>query len=252
MSPPGDRLVERLRAAGCVFAEDEAAALGTHVGAGDLEHAVAKRVAGEPLEYVLGWADFAGVRVPVRAPVFVPRPGAAELVPLSVAELRRRAGRGVVVDVGTGSGAIALAVAGRAPYATVLATDAHSDAVACARANGVAVHRGHWLDALPERWRGRVDVAVGHLPYVPTARLHEVARDYRQAEAPSALDGGGDGLDPLRQVLGQLSTWLSHDGVLLTLTADEQVSLVREVLDQAGRAGEPVAAGRGSTFWRIS
>lgn len=249
-----DPLVERLRGAGCVFAEAEAAVLRSSVGAAGLEEAVERRVAGQPLEHVVGWADFAGVRVRVRTPVFVPRPGAEPLVALAVDEGRRRGGHAVVVDVGCGCGAIAVAVAAATPAATVLATESDPAAVACARDNDVAVYAGDWLDALPPRWLGRVDVAVAHLPYVPTGDLHQVARDYREAESVAALDGGADGLDPLRRVLTRLPRWLAPGGVLVTLVADAQVPAVRQVLAQAGRSGRPcdgVGAGTGSTFWRI-
>ena len=219
-----------------------------------LEVSVARRLAGEPLEYVLGWAEFAGVRVRVRPPVFVPRAGAEPLVELAAVELVRRGGRGVVVDVGCGSGAIAAAVAAKAPRATVLGTDTDADAVTCARDNGIRAYRGNWLHALSSPWQGRVDVAVAHLPYVPTDALDQLARDYREAESVLALDGGADGLDPLRQVLAQLSRWLSPGGVLLTLTADAQTQAVRRVLSQAGRSGQVCDgpwAGSGSTLWRV-
>jgi release factor glutamine methyltransferase len=249
-----DPLVSRLRSAGCVFAELEASELRAHVSPPDLEAAVRRRVAGEPLEYVVGWADFAGVRVRVRPPVFVPRPGAEPLVVLALSEVHRRDGRAVVVDVGCGSGAIAAAIGTAVPGVTLLGTDADVDAVRCARDNGVAVHLGDWLDALPTRWHRGVDVAVAHLPYVPTGALDQVARDYREAEAATALDGGVDGLDPLRAVLTQLDRWLAPAGVLLTLAADAQTPAVRTVLDEVGRAGRPWdgdGLGAGSTFWRI-
>lgn len=229
--------------------------LRSSVGAAGLEAAVARRAAGEPLEYVVGWADFAGVRVRVRAPVFVPRPGAEPLVALAVDETCRRGGDAVVVDVGCGCGAIAVAVAAATPAATVLATESDTAAIGCARDNGVRVHAGDWLDALPPPWHRRVDVAVAHLPYVPTGDLHQVARDYRETESVAALDGGTDGLDPLRRVLTQLPRWLAPGGVLLTLVADAQVPAVRQALAQAGRSGttcEGAGEGTGSTFWRIS
>jgi release factor glutamine methyltransferase len=251
-SPTGDPVASQLRAAGCVWAEDEAAVLRASFGPEDLQAAVGRRAAGQPLEHVVGWVDFAGVRIGVRPPVFIPRPGVEPLVELAVAALRTRPGA-VVVDVACGSGALALAVAAAAPdRTTVIGTDSDHDAVACARDNGLTAHRGHWLDALPQRRLGRVDVAVAHLPYVPTSALSEVPRDYRAAETHVALDGGADGLDPLRQVLSQLSRWLSPRGVLLTVTADRQASGVRAVLATAGRAGQACVSLAGRTFWRIS
>ena len=247
-----DPVVAQLRAAGCVWAEDEAAVLGAAFAPQDLPAAVARRCGGEPLEHVVGWADFAGVRVQVRPPVFVPRPGASPLVDLTLRELRGR-DSAVVVDVGCGTGALALAIAAAAPGGTtLLATDIDPTAVACARDNGLSVHRGNWLDALPARWLGCVDVAVAHLPYVPTGALGEVARDYRDGEALIALHGGADGLDPLREVLPQLAQWLSPTGVLLTLAADRQSTEVHTVLAGAGRTGGTCCSVAGSTFWRIA
>lgn len=248
----GDPVVAQLRAAGCVWAEEEAAVLRSAFALQYLDAAVARRCGGEPLEHVVGWADFAGVRVRVRPPVFVPRPGASPLVDLTLQELSER-DSAVVVDVGCGSGALALAVAAAAPgITTVLGTDIDPAAVAVARDNGLTVHRGSWLDALPARWLGRVDVAVAHLPYVPTGALGEVARDYRDAEAIVALDGGADGLDPLRELTPQLARWLSPTGVLLTLAADGQSADVAVVLAAAGRRGEPRLSVAGSTFWRVT
>ena len=241
-------MVARLRAAGCVWAEDEAAVLRAAVPAAELAAAVDRRVDGEPLEHVVGWADFAGVRVRLSPPVFVPRPGAEPLVELACARVR---GAQVVVDVGCGSGAIAAAVAAARPGLTVLATDTDPVAVDCARANGVVAYRGDWLDALPDQWLGGVDIAVAHLPYVPTGALGEVARDYRSAEPTIALDGGADGLAPLRQVLDQLTRWLAPGGSLLTLAADGQSAGVRTLAAAAGRSGQPLHSAAGSTFWQI-
>jgi release factor glutamine methyltransferase len=247
-----DPIVAKLRSAGCVRAEEEAAVLRAAFAPEDLEAALARRCGGEPLEHVVGWADFAGVRVRVRSPVFVPRPGAEPLVDLTLLELRER-DSAVVVDVGCGSGALGLAVRAAARSdITLLATDVDPAAVASAGDNGLPVHRGHWLDALPARWLGRVDVAVAHLPYVPTGALGEVARDYRDAEALVALDGGLDGLDPLRQVLPQLDRWLAPSGVLLTLASHRQSAGVQAVVAAAGRTGKPCIGVGGSTFWRIS
>jgi len=230
-------LVARLRAAGCVFAEEEAAQLRARFPVGaDLESAVRRREQGTPLEHVLGFAVFAGVRVAVDPGVFVPRRRAEPLVDLSVTAARA-APHPLVVDLGCGSGAIAAAVAARVADATVVAVDHDPAAAACARRNGAEhgfeVHTGDWFEGLPGVHRGRVDVAVAYLPHVPTAALGELSADYRAAEPLGTVCGGADGMDPLRAVLGQAPRWLRAGGVVVTMSAAGQEAGVRAV--SAGR-----------------
>jgi release factor glutamine methyltransferase len=85
------------------------------------------------------------------------------------------------------------------------------------------VHEGDWWDALPPDLRGTLDLAVAYLPHVPTARLDEIPGDYRAHEPDLSVAGGPDGLDPLHAVLASMDDWLSPDGVLVTLVADEQL-----------------------------
>ena len=237
-----DDVVRRLRSAGCVFAEQETRLLmATFVGAA-LDDALARRVSGEPLEHVLGWADFAGLRVHVRTRVFVPRRRAEALVAAVddvLARIHPRAEQSVVVvDLGCGSGALAAALSTRWPSALVHACDLDPDAVACARVNGAefgfAVHEGDWLSALPSALAGSVDVVAAHLPYVPMGDVRLLPREYREHEPRLALDGGPDGLDPLRQVLGQLATWLAPSGVMLCQVARHQLVAVRAAGAGAG------------------
>ena len=224
--PPPDPLVGRLRAVGCVFAEEEAAEIRRVLGADDeaADAVVAARRTGVPLEHALGVALFAGVEVFVGPGVFVPRSRAEVLVDAAVAA---RPDARVVVDLGTGSGAIAAALAARLPGAEVHAADLDPSAVTYARRNaerhGFTVHEGDWWDALPPELRGTVDLAVAYLPHVPTTRLDEIPGDYRTHEPDLAVAGGSDGLDPLRAVLATMDDWLSPDGVLVTLVADEQL-----------------------------
>ena len=225
-----DPLVTRLREVGCVFAEEEAAEIRRVVGTDErgADAVVAARAAGIPLEHALGTAVFAGVEVEVGPGVFVPRARAETLIDAAVTA---RPDARVVVDLGTGSGAIAAALKARLPDADIHAADLDPAALAYARRNaaryGFTVHEGDWWGALPSGLRGRVDLAVAYLPHVPTSRLDEISGDYRTHEPDLAVAGGQDGLDPFRAVLRDLELWLAPDGVLVTLVAEEQLGTAR-------------------------
>ena len=205
-------LVARLRAAGCVFAEDEAALLlAEHADDDELETLVARRCAGEPLETVLGWAQFAGLRVHVAPGVFVPRTRTELLVELADELLADCLGRPVVVDLCCGTGAVGAALARRHPTAVVHAVDVDPVAVACARRNltPTHVHAGDLLAALPAALRGGLDLVVANAPYVPTAAIASMPPEAREHEARVALDGGADGLSVHRRIAAQVGPWLA-------------------------------------------
>ena len=180
----------RLRAAGCVFAEEEAALLVAAAATpAELERLVGARVAGTPLELLLGYAEFCGLRVAVAPGVFVPRRRTALLVERAAALLRPGA---VVVDLCCGTGAIGAALAARVAGLEVWAADVDPDAVACARGNlpPERVLEGDLYDALPDRLRGRVDVLVANAPYVPSGAIGLMPPEARDHEHRTALDGG--------------------------------------------------------------
>ncbi|MCU1458309.1 MAG: putative protein N(5)-glutamine methyltransferase [Actinomycetia bacterium] len=222
----------RLRAAGCVFAEDEAALLTEAAGTADeLDRMVARRVAGEPLEHVLGWADFCGLRVEVDPGVFVPR---RRTEVLAVEATALAAPGAVVLDVCCGTGAIGLVVARMLPGIELHATDVDPAAVACARRNlrGARgrVYEGDLFDPVPRALAGAVDVLIANGPYVPTDAVRLLPAEARLHEARVALDGGGDGLDVLRRVIADAPRWLAPGGSALCESTDEQApSLVDAV-----------------------
>lgn len=233
---PTDDLVARLRAAGCVFAEDEAAALLTSfVEPVALEGAVARRVAGEPLELVLGWADFAGVRVLLEAGVFVPRQRTAYVVDLAAASVSPGS---VVVDLCCGSGALGLALASRIPGLVLHAADVSPVAVACARRNlapvGGQVHLGDLDAALPDGLRGRVEAIVANVPYVPSESVALMPRESREHEPLFTVDGGADGLDVLRRVAALAPGWLAPGGSLFIETSEAQADAAVAAFAGAG------------------
>jgi release factor glutamine methyltransferase len=223
-------VVARLRAAGCVFAEDEAQLL---VGAArtpaDLSAMVERRVAGTPLEHVLGWAEFCGLRLVVEPGVFVPRRRTEFLVQQAVAIASGSAGEpAVIVDLCCGCGAVGIAVAAALDEAELHAADVDPVAVRCAGRN-LATHRGRvylgdLYQALPPTLRGRVDLLVVNAPYVPTAEIPLLPQEARLYEPQLALDGGADGLDVMRRVAADAQMWLRAGGHLLIETGEQQAA----------------------------
>ncbi len=229
-------LARRLRAAGCVFAEDEAAVLlGTGASGEVLDALVARRCAGEPLEQVVGWAEFDGLRLAVAPGVFVPRRRTRLLVDLA-AELVATTPSATVVDACCGVGAIAAALLARAPSLDVHAADLDEVAVACARRNlpPGRVHQGDLLDALPASLRGSVAVVVANAPYVPTSAIATMPSEARDHEARLALDGGDDGLALHRRLADQAPGWLRAGGALVVETSVRQRDADLEILRAAG------------------
>jgi release factor glutamine methyltransferase len=237
-SGAGADLVARLRAAGCVFAEEEAALLTEAAADPDrLEHLVSRRVGGTPLEQLLGWAEFCGLRITVAPTVFVPRRRTELLVRVAL----EHAGPGdVVVDLGCGTGAIAAALLAQRPDLDVHAVDIDPAAVSCARRNLTPdrVHEGDLYAALPAGLRGRVSVVVANAPYVPTSAIATMPPEARDHEARVALDGGADGLDVQRRVAADAPAWLRPGGVLAVETSRSQ---------QAGTVAALAAAGLGTS-----
>jgi len=227
-------VVSALRAAGCVFAEDEARLLVSAARTPDeLTAMVDRRVSGLPLEYILGWAEFCGLRIAVAPGVFVPRQRTTFLVHEATALARSGA---VVVDLCCGSGAVGVAVAAAVGGIELHAADIDPAAVACARRNVTAglVHQGDLYDALPAGLRGRVDVLVVNAPYVPTDAIAMMPSEARDHEARVALDGGTDGLDVQRRVAAGAPGWLAPDGHLLIETGRRQAPRTAEAFSAAG------------------
>ncbi|MFL6128753.1 MAG: putative protein N(5)-glutamine methyltransferase [Mycobacteriales bacterium] len=236
--PPPD-LVARLRAAGCVFAEDEARLLvAAAPDAVTLAGMVDQRAAGTPLEQVVGWAEFCGLRIAVDPGVFVPRRRTEFLVGLAVA-LGRQTGRPrtVVVDLCCGTGALGAAVAAALTGVELHAVDVDPAAVACARRNvgpfGSRVHQGDLDEPLPPELSGHVDLLLANVPYVPTGEVELLPAEARLHEPRAALDGGADGLDVLRRVAAAAPRWLAPGGHLLVETSDRQAEIAVEILGRA-------------------
>lgn len=256
-------VVTRLRAAGCVWAEDEAALLASAANSrAELDVMVERRAGGEPLEQVLGWADFCCLRIYVDPGVFVPRRRSEYLVTVAVrmAADQRTSAPPVIVDLCCGTGALGLAVAvetgavatgwpadGGEPAdaeepVRLHAADLDPAAVACARRNhepaGGLVYTGDLFTALPDSLRGRINLLICNAPYVPSAEIAFMPAEARDHEALLALDGGADGLAVLRRAADGAGTWLAPGGVLLVETSERQAPVMAAAMSSAGLAAQ--------------
>jgi release factor glutamine methyltransferase len=248
----------RLRAAGCVFAEAEADLLmAAAASPAQLSAMVAQRAAGMPLEHVLGWAEFCGLRIAVGPGVFVPRRRTEFLVAQAAAGAGTstpagrgqpgpgqpgpgQTGRPVIVDLCCGSGALGVAAAAALGGAVLHAADVDPAAVAFARRNvepaGGVVHAGDLFGALPGGLRGRVDLLLVNVPYVPTGEIALLPAEARDHEPRVALDGGVDGLAVLRRVAAEAAAWLAPGGRLLTEASERQAAQAAAIVAAGGLA----------------
>lgn len=199
---------------------------------------VARRIRGEPLQYVLGRWGFRTLDLMVDPRVLIPRPETETVAGLAIEAVqkmqsRQQAKAVVVADLGTGSGAIAASVAVECTDVKVHASDNSQDALNVARANlaglgspasVVRLHHGDWFEALPVALRGDLDVVVANPPYVAVGeRLPSVVTDW---EPEAALRSGADGLADLHQIVHQAPDWLAPKGVLVLETAPKQCHIV--------------------------
>jgi release factor glutamine methyltransferase len=233
-----------------VFAEDEAQLLiGAARTPAELDAMVARRAAGLPLEHVVGWAEFCGLRIAVDPRVFVPRRRTEFLVGHAIALARGALARhrAVVVDLCCGSGAAGAAVtAALGERIELHAADIDPAAVRCARRNlaaSVQVHEGDLYDSLPTALRGRIDVLIANVPYVPTGEVGLLPPEARIYEERVALDGGADGLDVLRRVTAAAPLWLAPGGHLLVETSEQQAPQAAGILARAGLAPRVASSG---------
>jgi release factor glutamine methyltransferase len=225
-------LVERLRDAGCVFAEEEAALL---TQAPDFSDAlVQRRIDGEPLEYVLGWASFADRRFAIAPGVFIPRHRTEFLVQSAV---EAAPADPVIVDVCCGTGALGLTVLA-STGGSLVATDIDPVAVQCAIANGATAVVGDLFDGLPDSLRGTVDVLVANTPYVPTGAIALLPREFRDYEKARTLDGGHDGLELQRRVAAEASRWLAPEGRVYVEVSEEQAPMSAALFEAVGLSAQ--------------
>jgi len=209
---------------------------------------VERRAKGEPLQYVVGRWGFRTLDLYVDRRVLIPRPETEVVVEVALAELRAICGDGdrpaVAVDLGTGSGAIALSIAREVPDAEVWGTDVSRDALAVARANlaglgspfatHVRLVEGAWFEALPGHLRGRVDLIVSNPPYVSAAET--LPADVADWEPPGALVAGPTGLEDIAHIVAGAPAWLARPGRLVVEIAPDQAGAAADLARAAGVA----------------
>ncbi len=217
----------------------------TAAGRARLADLVERRLAGEPLQYVLGHWSFRGLDLLVDPRVLIPRPETEVVAEVAIAEARR-SGRApcAVADLGTGSGALALALVAELPEAEVWATDRSAAALDVARANLAAVGpaaasrvhfaEGMWYEALPAGLRGRLRVIVSNPPYVTEVELAGLPAEVRDHEPAAALVAGPTGRESLEELVTGGPDWLEPGGALILELAPDQAAPMRAVAEVAG------------------
>jgi release factor glutamine methyltransferase len=200
---------------------------------------VARRAGHEPLQHLLGFEDFRGLRLRVTPDVLIPRPETEGLVEWALQLLD--SGAGLAVDVGTGSGAIACALARARPALRVLGTDASVAALAVAEDNARALGLGERVRLLAGDLleplgtaAGALDLVVANLPYLPSAVIPSLPREVRDFEPRAALDGGADGLKALRRLVTAAPSVLRPGGWLVLEIGEDQAAALASLMAAQG------------------
>lgn len=234
-----DLIARRLRAAGSVFAEEEAALLVAEADGTELESMVRRRIQGEPLEVVVGWALFRGLRIRVAPGVFVPRRRTEliALTALALPALADPASDAVVLDLCCGTGAVGAVIEAERPRARVFAADLDPAAVAVARQNlrhPEQVFEGDLYAALAPELRGRIRLILANAPYVPSDEIAFLPREAREHEPLAALDGGATGTELHARIAAGAKEWLAPGGAVVIETSPGQQERTASHLARAG------------------
>lgn len=209
---------------------------------------IARRAAGEPLPFLTGRIEFWGLDLHVKPGAFVPRPSSELMVNRALKRLKKK-NSPVVVDVCTGAGPIALAIADELPSAQVWGTDILDEGLAQGRANArrldignVKLSQGDMYKGLPESLRGKVDLITGHVPYVPPDEVDDLPAEVKEYEPMLTLtDDSVDGLVLMRRAIAEAPEWLKPGGWLLLEVSDDLPPKLRKLARKAGLEDEGVA-----------
>jgi release factor glutamine methyltransferase len=203
--------------------------------------AAARRIAGEPVYRILGWREFYGLKLRLSKGTLEPRPDTEVLVDALLPILHERVGQGRksrILDLGTGTGAICLALLHECPDASGVGTDISEDALSTAKANAEKNGLGTRFEALRSDWfsqvRGKFDLVVSNPPYIPSADIAGLDREVREHDPVAALDGGTDGLDPYRIIANQALEHLAEGGFVGVEFGWDQLAAVRTIFEAAG------------------
>lgn len=204
------------------------------------ERMVDRRVKGEPVQLIKGFAVFRGMEIGARPGVFVPRDSSEFLAEQAIRRLRRRR-RPVLVDVATGGGTIALAAANEVPGVRAFGTDISANAVRVARRNAAALRLratfgvGDLFGGVPSKLKGRVDVVTLHPPYVPKGELRDLPDEIRRWEPAHTLsDRSVDGLGLIGRTASEAGEWLKPGGWLLIEVSPDRSRAVASVMRKGG------------------
>lgn len=209
---------------------------------------IARRAAGEPMPFLLGYIEFYGLELKVRPGAFVPRPSSELLVDRALMRLRRRKAP-AVVDVCTGAGPIALAIADEVPQADVYGTDILAEGLTQGRANArrlgiqnVKLKQGDMFGSLPTRLRGNVDVVTAHVPYVPANEVQDLPAEVAEYEPALTITDSMDGTYLMEVAIRQSPEWLKPGGWLLLEMSDDFAPKARRLLKRYGLVDKGVAS----------
>ena len=203
--------------------------------------ALRRRRAGEPVHRIIGWREFHGLQLGLSPGTLEPRPDTEALVDLAIPHARAMAGRHAacrILDLGTGTGAIALALLAAVPQATALGIDISDDALATAASNAdinglkgrFDTRHSDWFSKVTERFH----IIVSNPPYIPSAEIAGLQVEVREHDPVAALDGGADGLDPYRGIAARAARFLAADGVVAVETGSSQKADVVRIFAEAG------------------
>lgn len=206
-----------------------------------LQAAVARRLTGEPVHRILGFREFYGLKLQLSTDTLEPRPDTEILVDAVLPFVKRRLaafGRCDILDLGTGTGAIALALLHEAPGSTAVGVDCAVEALATAQKNAVANGLGERFSTLQSDWfasvSGKFDAIVSNPPYIETGMIAGLSREVRDFDPPAALDGGADGLAAYRKIAATADKHLAQNGLIAVEIGYDQRKAVLAIFEQEG------------------